>query len=254
LAERGTALVRARELAEQLGDETRLSTVLNGLSNFMHNSGAPATREFAEQALALAKRGGKAVSLAAAHCDFGQTLFWFGEFSASREHHERVLELSGPGPYRSFLEAEGARWSATYLVLIPILLGYPDTARKRSDDMLAAARRSADPVDIVQALFTDAWVNFLLGDAPKVQQRIEEELTYSAIGPRFHLEFVSLFRAWALAVQGQGITDPPRLGLALQLHFVRTSESIGHYESGGHGWLGHRLRRHWSCGRRRWGR
>jgi hypothetical protein len=56
---------------------------------------------------------------------------------------------------------------------------------------------------------------------------------------------------WAVVQTGPGTT---LARLALQLHFVRTPESIGHYESGGHGWLGHRLRRHWSCGRRRWGR
>jgi putative hydrolase of the HAD superfamily len=45
-----------------------------------------------------------------------------------------------------------------------------------------------------------------------------------------------------------------RLALALQLHFVRTSESIGYHDSGGHGWPVHRWRRPWSCGRRRCGK
>jgi hypothetical protein len=42
--------------------------------------------------------------------------------------------------------------------------------------------------------------------------------------------------------------------LTLQLHFLSTSESMGHHDSGDHGWLAHRLRRHWSCGRHRCGR
>ena len=41
--------------------------------------------------------------------------------------------------------------------------------------------------------------------------------------------------------------------LALQLRFVRTSESMGHHDSGDHGWLAHRLRRRWSFGRRCYG-
>ena len=41
--------------------------------------------------------------------------------------------------------------------------------------------------------------------------------------------------------------------LALQLRFVRTSESMGHHDSGDHGWLAHQLRRRWSFGRRRCG-
>ena len=41
--------------------------------------------------------------------------------------------------------------------------------------------------------------------------------------------------------------------LTLQLRFVRTSESMGHHDSGDHGWLAHQLRRRWSFGRRRCG-
>src|SRR5258708_7535867 len=37
--------------------------------------------------------------------------------------------------------------------------------------------------------------------------------------------------------------------LALQLHLRLSSESIGHHDSGDHGWREHRLRRRWSCGR-----
>jgi hypothetical protein len=74
---------------------------------------------------------------------WGIRQIFFGEFLASREHCERAFELFGPGPYRNFWEAENARWSATWRVLISILLGYPDAARKRSDDLLAA---HADPL------------------------------------------------------------------------------------------------------------
>ena len=45
-----------------------------------------------------------------------------------------------------------------------------------------------------------------------------------------------------------------RLRLALQLRFLFSSESMSHHDLGGHGWLAHRLRRRWSCGRRRCGR
>src|SRR5277367_6524348 len=41
--------------------------------------------------------------------------------------------------------------------------------------------------------------------------------------------------------------------LALQLRFLRTSESVGHHDWGDHGWLVHRLRRRWSFGRCRCG-
>src|SRR5208283_1133608 len=41
--------------------------------------------------------------------------------------------------------------------------------------------------------------------------------------------------------------------LALQLHFILTSESMGHHDSEDHGWREHRLRRRVSFGRLRYG-
>ena len=53
----------------------------------------------------------------------------------------------------------------------------------------------------------------------------------------------------ALNNLGLQVTHP----LALQLHFVLSSESMGHHDSGDHGWSEHRLRRRLSFGRRRCG-
>ena len=43
------------------------------------------------------------------------------------------------------------------------------------------------------------------------------------------------------------------LTLALQLHFLLTSESMGHHDSEDHGWQEHRLRRRLNFGRLRYG-
>ena len=43
------------------------------------------------------------------------------------------------------------------------------------------------------------------------------------------------------------------IGLALQLHFLLTSESMGHHDSEDHGWQEHRLRRRLNFGRLRYG-
>jgi hypothetical protein len=49
------------------------------------------------------------------------------------------------------------------------------------------------------------------------------------------------------------LVDFLREDLALQLHFVLGSESIGPHDSGGHGWSEHRLRRRLGFGRPRCG-
>jgi len=194
LAERQTAVLRARELAERLGDKARLTDALVALSNVMLNfAPAAAVREVAEQALDLAEHGDDAGLLAAAHMQLGAVLFYSGEFAASREHHERSSELFGPGPYRNFWEADRARWSTASLNTISLILGYPDTARKRSEDRLAAARRSSDPASIAHALQTDNLINRLLGNAPKVLERAEEELE---IGTQYGMAARLMLGAW----------------------------------------------------------
>ena len=217
-AERQVPVVRARELAEQLGDDAKLTEALIALANLMCNRGAPGTREVAEQALALAERGDDAGLLAGAHYELGHIMYFCGEFAASNEHCERAFELFGAGPYRNFWEAENARASAILPVWNSILLGYPDTARKRSNDMLALARRSADPTSIALPLLFDAAANSILGDAPKALERAEEELAIGAeYGLGMHLVLGTFLRGWALAVRGQvneGIAEMRRLPLA----------------------------------------
>jgi tetratricopeptide (TPR) repeat protein len=203
-AERQAAIDRAKELAEKFGDEARLTDALVALSNVMLNFGGPAVRELAEQALALAQRVGDTGLLAAAHMQIGAMLFYNGEFSAAREYYERGLELFGPGPYRNFWEADRARWSAISVNVISAILGYPDTARNGSDKILATARQSGDPAWIAHALFSDAWVNYPLGDACRVLGGAEEQLTIGTeYGMGAYLPQGTLHRGWALAVQRQ---------------------------------------------------
>jgi predicted ATPase len=90
-------------------------------------------------------------------------------------------------------------------------------ARNKSEEVLAAARRSSDPASIAQALAVDALANQMLGDAAKVQQRAEEELAIGAeYGMDLYLFLGTFTRGWALAVQGQtdeGIAEMRRLKL-----------------------------------------
>ena len=152
-----------------------------------------------------------------------------GELATSREHLERTLELVGPGPRRNIWEAVYAqpvlsvpwhpldRWrSAEWLIQITALCGYPDTALKRSSELLSAARRSSDnPASIAIALEADARLNWILGDARKMLERAEEML---ALATDHHMRFWTLigtvWRGSALAVQGQveeGIAELQRV-------------------------------------------
>jgi tetratricopeptide (TPR) repeat protein len=205
VAEREIAVVRAKELCEQLGDKARLVEALAALSNFRFNRAElQSARELAEQALRLAEHVEDVGIEAQAHFQLGQVLFWQGEFAAARQHSERALELFGSSPCRTFWEAENARYSNFYPVLVTALLGYPDTALKRSREALDVARRSSDPVAIAMALQTDAWANWIVRDAGTVLERTAEELAIATEQSMpLHMFFGTAFRAWAQAAQRQ---------------------------------------------------
>ena len=204
--EREVVLVQARELCERLGDEARLIRALMALANLrMNRLELQSARELAGQAIALTARVDHPGLVAEAHWPLGEVLFFMGELATSREHLERTLELLGPGPYRNILQALYARRSAEWLIQIAALCGYPDTALKRSRELLSAAGRSSDnPASIAIALDADVWLNWILGDARKMLERAEEML---ALATDHHMHFWTqmgtVWRASALAAQGQ---------------------------------------------------
>ena len=214
--EREAVAVRAKELCEQLGDEAKLIRALMALANSrMNRLELQSAKEPAEQAIALAARVDHPGLVAGAHWPLGEVSFFMGELATSREHLERTLELLGPGPYRNIWEAVYARRSAEWLIQIAALCGYPDMALKRSRELLSAARRSSDPESIGIALEADVRLNWILGDAPKMQEHAEEIL---ALGTDHHLRFWTLmgtlWRGSALAAQGQveeGIAELQRV-------------------------------------------
>src|SRR5260370_588461 len=79
-AERQVPVVRAREFAEQLCDEAKLTEALIALANLMCNRGSSGVREIAQQALASAERGDDAGLLAGAHYELGHVMYFCGEF------------------------------------------------------------------------------------------------------------------------------------------------------------------------------
>jgi hypothetical protein len=95
--------------------------------------------------------------------------------------------------------------SDEWLIQIAALCGYPDTALKRSRELLSAARLSSDnPAPIAIAIEADAGLNSFLGNGRKMLERTEELL---ALATDHHMPFWTLvgnvWRGSALAVQGQ---------------------------------------------------
>jgi tetratricopeptide (TPR) repeat protein len=197
--------VRAEELCEQVGDKARMVDALLALSNVRHQRAEyQSARALVAQALALGEGVDDPRLVARARFHMGENFYWLGDFSASREHCEKALELFGSGPYRNFWEAENVRWSRFYAIVDTALLGYPDMARKRSGEALADARRSSDPVSVAMALQTEFSTYIMLRDMGEALERADEQLS---IGTEYAMPLHTLLgaanRAWALAVQGR---------------------------------------------------
>ena len=92
--ERESALVRACELCEQLGDNAKLMEALLALAAFrLSRSDFGPAREFAERVLAMAQEVKAPAVLAGAHYVLGLIRCSTGQFPTAREHLERAVDL-----------------------------------------------------------------------------------------------------------------------------------------------------------------
>jgi hypothetical protein len=141
-AERESALVRARELCERLGDNN-LGAVLVDLAHLRYNQCyLKQAWELAEEVFAKAWSTKSSEILAGAHVVSGFVLFATGQPGAAAGHFERAAELYGAGPLQNH---------SRYLALnAPALLGAAENILGRhsaalgsAQELLTAARRSS---------------------------------------------------------------------------------------------------------------
>jgi tetratricopeptide (TPR) repeat protein len=212
--EREFALARARELCEQLGDNSRLMEALLALAQLRFNRHAfGAAQDLAERVAAMAS---ETAIIAGAHTLLGVVGFSTGQFAPAREHFERAVELFGLGPSsseRPYLLAV-AQVARHLLVSALGRLGLPVTARNRAHEFLADARRSADPISISGGLIGVLIHQLRFRDNRLVAERTDELFSIATAHEMvFELFVASFFRGWAMVAAGridEGISEMRR--------------------------------------------
>ena len=210
--ERGHAFARARELCHQVGDTSRLFTVLVGLRLFYLNRGElQIACALDEECLTLAQRQQDPALLMVAHYVRGTGLYWLGELVPARAHLEQAMVLYTPQQDHSLILPPPGVPCLSYAALTLWMLGYPDQALKRSHEAFTLAQELSHAYTRTRALVYAAILYGLRREWSTVQELAEAALALATeqgfaqwVGPG------TFSRGQALAAQGQyeeGITQ-----------------------------------------------
>jgi class 3 adenylate cyclase/tetratricopeptide (TPR) repeat protein/ribosomal protein L40E len=219
--EREYAVARAQELCERLEDDTKLMEVLLALAQLHFNRRDFArARELTERVLVMDQQIKASGMLSGAHALLGLVLFGTGEFLAARDHFQSAVELFDAGLFRTVgLHLLFYRGASTMFTTTVAILGYPSSALSRARELIAAARRSADPLSISNALLATLMSQVVLRDTRMVVEGSGELLSIANEHElRFPLMLASFLQGWTLTAAGRaeegiaemrrGVSDP----------------------------------------------
>jgi class 3 adenylate cyclase/predicted ATPase len=219
--ETGRAFVRAWELCQRIGDESRLCPVLFG--RWIHHIAR------AELDLSLAAAG-DLMRLAEGQADpvprmiaqraLANSYFFIGDLAAARTHAEQALAGYAPGQRLDLAvryAADPYVLSAYFLAHALLRLGYPDSARPHAASALARARELGHVLTVAHALHHDCLFHQLARDGQTVRQHADALLALAdEHGLPFWQALGRIFRGWALVEAGRGArgVEEFRAGLA----------------------------------------
>jgi class 3 adenylate cyclase/tetratricopeptide (TPR) repeat protein len=240
-SERAHAVARAQELCERLEDHIKLTEVLLAVAQLHFNSRDFAqARELTERVLAMAQQVKASDMESGAHALLGFVLFGTGEFLGAREHFQNAVEVFDAHLLRSRgLHLLFYRGASGVFTTTLVILGYPSVASNRAQELIAAARRSADPFSISNALLAALMNQVVLRDTRMVVEESRELLSIANEHElRFPLMLASFLQGWTLTVAGRaeegiadmrrGVSDPRFVNtLARTLLSVTLAETCG---------------------------
>jgi DNA-binding winged helix-turn-helix (wHTH) protein/tetratricopeptide (TPR) repeat protein len=184
-AEVEAVYLRARELAERLGDGTRLFRALWGLWNVDFGRGhyRPA-REMGERLLAIADPDQPGQKLEAHHALWA-TQAAMGETTAILPHLEAGLALYDRVQHAPLALLYGGHDAGVcgweHLARMQWFIGYPDRALESMQRAVSLAETLGHPLTTVMALSTDAKLHYYRGELAHARESAERVASLNAI-------------------------------------------------------------------------
>jgi class 3 adenylate cyclase/predicted ATPase len=202
------AYSQAYALSQQVGETPELVQVLLGLWRFyLVQSQLHTARELGETLLRLAHTDDPTLAVIA-HYTLGATWLQLGAMPVARQHLEEGIARYTPDQRRAPVFRMGqdpgvaCRAFAAWTLW---LLGYPEQALARLHDTLILAHELAHPYSLVWARCRAAFVFQFCRDVPAVYEHAEAAVILSTEqGFTQWTAQGTIFRGWALAMQGQG--------------------------------------------------
>ena len=202
------ASMRARELAERIGDTRQAYAAVWGLWYFNHmRMKFNAARDLSYELLELARREQDKELLLQAHHAAWPCLLYGGEFLLSREHAEQGFALYDPQEHRSHALRYGGHDPGVccryHGALALWLLGWPDQATAMAHHAVRLATDLAQPFSLAIALGYVSFLHQFRGEARLAEEQAEATIARSAEQAFFQYRPTGIIiRGWAVAAQG----------------------------------------------------
>jgi predicted ATPase len=225
---------RARVLCEQLPEAPPLFPVLWGLwLVYKARSELSKAREQAEGLFRLAQGAQDPAQLLQVRQALAVTSLCLGEPAATREHMEQGVALYDPRRHQGHTLLYGQDPGVACRAFGGValwLLGYPDQARRHSQDAVALGRELAQPSTLALALHFAAMLGQYRREVPAVRDSAEATLAIATEhGLSFWRACGQIMRGWALAEEGAHASGIAQLRQGLAAWKAAGSETYRTY-------------------------
>jgi predicted ATPase len=179
LPETVKAFTRAHQLCQQTGRSSQLCWALGVMVEYYYvGAEYQRARELAEENLSVAEGTGNPLQIATCRWNLGYNSFSMGEFKNAHDLFQQVLEFYEPQAHHQAFMLQSGKDAGLGAMAhdVPCLwvLGYPDQALKRSQEVLALALEWDHPFTLAEALcFACCYLNAMRRDAAALKEGAE---------------------------------------------------------------------------------